>query len=99
MTEHTGRDGSGADGPGSAATTLDAHLSAAFATLDTRADFDSRLMARLREESRLDAQRAAQALAREQERYLTEKLAVRSLGHRLAWLGSVISLETAGLAA
>ena len=99
MSEHTGQVGSGTAGPGSAATTLEARLSAAFATLDTRPDFDSRLMARLRAESRLDVQRASEALAREQERYLTERLAVRSLGHRLAGLGSVISLESVGITA
>ena len=75
---------------------LDKHLEALFGGLDTAADFDARLMARLRAESQTDAgERAIRARQQERERYRTALLALQS------WRRSVLrllTLDTLGIA-
>jgi hypothetical protein len=75
---------------------LDKHLEALFGGLDTAADFDARLMARLRAESQTDAgERAIRARQQERERYRKALLALQS------WRRSVLrllTLDTLGIA-
>jgi hypothetical protein len=59
---------------------LDAHLQALFAGLDTRADFDTRLMARLRSQSHVDAiERVKRARQQEHTRYVRARSMLRLL--------------------
>jgi hypothetical protein len=75
---------------------LDKHLEALFGGLDTAADFDARLMARLRAESQTDAgERAIRARQQERERYRKALSALQS------WRRSVLrllTLDTLGIA-
>src|ERR1700730_19313648 len=75
---------------------LDKRLEALFGGLDTAADFDTRLMARLRAESHTDAaQRAIRARQRERARYRQALLELQS------WRRSMLrrlTLDTLGLA-
>jgi hypothetical protein len=75
---------------------LDKHLEALFGGLDTAADFDARLMARLRAESQTDAgERAIRARQQERERYRKALLALQS------WRRSalrLLTLDTLGIA-
>lgn len=68
---------------------LDKHLQALFGSLDTRADFDARLMAHLRVESQADAAgRAIRARQQERERYQKQLLELMS------WRRSTVRLLT-----
>ena len=70
-------------------TDLDRHLQALFAGLDTGADFDARLMARLRAESHaVAAGRAIRARQQEQARYRSAVLELQS------WRRSMLRLLT-----
>lgn len=75
---------------------LDKHLEALFGGLDTAADFDARLMARLRAESQTDAgERAIRARQQERERYRKALLALQSWRHSVLRL---LTLDTLGIA-
>ena len=68
---------------------LDGHLQALFGGLDTGADFDARLMARLRAESHTDAtERAVRARQQERARYRS------ALGELQSWRRSMLRLLT-----
>ena len=75
---------------------LDKHLQALFGGLDTRTDFDTRLMARLHAESRPDATERAM-VARQQERARHW----RAVSELRSWRRSmlrVLTLDTLGIA-
>src|SRR6266699_1394251 len=75
---------------------LDKHLRALFGGLDTAADFDARLTARLRAESQIDAtERAMRARQRERERY--RKALLELQGWRWSIL-RLLTLDTLGIA-
>lgn len=75
---------------------LDKHLRALFGGLDTGADFDTRLMARLRTESRSDSsEQAMRARAREQARYRSAVLEVQSWRRSMLQL---LTVDTLGIA-
>ena len=75
---------------------LDKHLRALFGGLDTRADFDARLMARLRAESQTDATgRAMRARQRERARYRRAVLELQSWRRSMLRL---LTLDTLGIA-
>jgi hypothetical protein len=75
---------------------LDRHLQALFGDLDTGADFDARLMARLRAESQLDA--AGRAVrARQQERARHRRAVVALQSWRRSML-RLLTLDTLGIA-
>jgi len=75
---------------------LDQHLQALFAGLDTAADFDARLMARLRAEPQTDAtERAMRARQQERARY---RRAVSELQSWRRSMLSLLTLDTLGLA-
>lgn len=75
---------------------LDKHLQALFGGLDTGADFDARLMARLRAESQTDAaERAIRARQQERERYRRALLELRSWRRSMLQL---LTLDTLGIA-
>jgi hypothetical protein len=75
---------------------LDRHLQALFGDLDTGADFDARLMARLRAESQLDA--AGRAMrARQQERARHRRAVVALQSWRRSML-RLLTLDTLGIA-
>ena len=77
-------------------TELDKHLQALFAGLDTRADFEARLMARLRAESHADATgRAMRARQQEQARYRSAVLELQSWRRSMLRL---LTLDTLGIA-
>jgi len=67
---------------------LDKHLQALFGGLDTRADFDARLMARLHAESRQDATERARRAQQERARYRRAVMELHS------WRRSVLRLLT-----
>jgi len=75
---------------------LDKHLQALFGGLDTGADFDARLMARLRAESQTDAiERVKRARQQERARYRRAVLELQS------WRRStlrLLTLDTLGIA-
>jgi hypothetical protein len=75
---------------------LDQHLQALFGSLDTRADFDARLMARLRVESQVGTtERATRARQQEQTRHQGALLDLQS------WRQStlrLLTLDTLGIA-
>jgi len=75
---------------------LNKHLDALFGGLDTAADFDARLMARLRAESQTDAAgRAIRARQRERARYR------KALSELQSWRRSMLqllTLDTLGIA-
>ena len=75
---------------------LDKQLRALFGGLDTRPDFDARLMARLRAESQTDAtERVMQARQRERARYR------RAVSELRSWRRSalrLLTLDTLGIA-
>ena len=75
---------------------LDQHLQALFAGLDTAADFDARLMARLRAEPQTDAtERAMRARQQERARYR------RAVSELQSWRRSMLrllTLDTLGIA-
>jgi len=75
---------------------LDRRLQALFGGLDTRADFDARLIARLRVESQADtAEQAIRARQQERERYQNALLELQSW--RRSMLG-MLTLDTLGIA-
>ena len=75
---------------------LDRHLEALFGGLDTRADFDARLMARMRAESDLSAsERTVQARQQEHARYRRAVLELQ--GWRRSML-RLLTLDTLGIA-
>lgn len=75
---------------------LDKHLQALFGSLDTRADFDGRLMARLRAEPQAHAtERTLQALQQEHARYRRTVAELQS-GRRS--LLRLLTLDTLGIA-
>ena len=75
---------------------LDKHLQALFAGLDTRADFEARLMARLRAESHAGAtERAMRARQQEQARYRSAVLELQSWRRSMLRL---LTLDTLGIA-
>jgi hypothetical protein len=75
---------------------LDRHLQALFGGLDTRADFDARLMARVRAESESAAiERAVQARQQERARYRRAVLELQS-GRRSTL--RLLTLDTLGIA-
>jgi predicted anti-sigma-YlaC factor YlaD len=75
---------------------LDRHLRALFSGLDTGADFEGRLLARLQAESRADAtQRTLQAGQQERARYRRAVLELQ--GWRLSTL-RLLTLDTLGIA-
>jgi hypothetical protein len=75
---------------------LDKHLKALFGGLDTRADFDARLVARLRAEAHTDAtQRAMRAGQQERARY---RRAVLELQSWRRWMLRLLTLDTLGIA-
>lgn len=75
---------------------LDRHLQALFADLDTGADFDARLMARLRAESKADAsERAMRARQQERARHRQAVLALQSWRRSMLRL---LTLDTLGIA-
>ena len=67
---------------------LDRHLQALFAGLDTGADFDARLMARLRAESQKEANERAARAQQERARYR------RSIAELQSWRRSMLRLLT-----
>ena len=67
---------------------LDRHLQALFAGLDTGADFDARLMARLRAESQKEANERAVRAQQERARYR------RSVSELQSWRRSMLRLLT-----
>src|SRR5215467_4966944 len=74
---------------------LDKHLQALFAGLDTRADFDARLLARLRAESQTDAiERAMRARQQERARYRRAVLELQSWRRSMLRL---LTLDTLGI--
>src|SRR2546421_11240882 len=75
---------------------LDKHLRALFAGLDTRADFDARLMARLRAESQIDATERA-VRARQQERARHRRALLELQNWRRSML-RLLTLDTLGIA-
>jgi hypothetical protein len=76
---------------------LDKNLRALFGGLDTRADFDVRLMARLRAETQADAlARARRARQQEHARYRSARLTLRQL--TLDTFGIVLLLVVAVVA-
>ena len=75
---------------------LDKHLRALFGGLDTGSDFDARLMARLRAESRPGvAERARQARQQEHARYRRAVLELQSWRRSMLRL---LTLDTLGIA-
>jgi len=74
---------------------LDKHLHALFGGLDTRADFEARLMARLRAESQTDA--AARATRARQERARYRRAVSELQGWRRSML-RLLTLDTLGIA-
>ena len=75
---------------------LDTHLKALFGGLDTRSDFDARLMARLRAEAQTAAtERAMRARQQERARYRT---AVVELQSWRRWMLRLLTLDTLGIA-
>jgi len=74
---------------------LDKHLHALFGGLDTRADFEARLMARLRAESQTDA--AARAARARQERARYRRAVSELQGWRRSML-RLLTLDTLGIA-
>src|SRR3989442_13693421 len=75
---------------------LDKHLRALFGGLDTGADFDARLMARLRAESQIDAtERAMRARQQERARYRRALLELQSWRRSMLRL---LTLDTLGIA-
>jgi len=75
---------------------LDKHLLALFGGLDTGADFDARLMARLRAESQADATERA-VRARQQERARYRRAVLELQGWRRSML-RLLTLDTLGIA-
>jgi negative regulator of sigma E activity len=75
---------------------LDKHLRTLFGGLDTRADFDARLMARLRAESHRDANEGAMR-ARQQERARYRRAVLELQSWRRSML-RVLTLDTLGIA-
>jgi hypothetical protein len=77
-------------------TELDKHLQALFGGLDTGADFDARLMARLRAESHTDTtERAMRARQQEHARYRRAVLELQSWRRSMLRL---LTLDTLGIA-
>jgi len=77
-------------------TELDKHLQALFGGLDTGADFESQLMARLRAESHTDTtERAVRARQREHARYRRAVLELQSWRRSMLRL---LTLDTLGIA-
>ena len=77
-------------------TELDKHLQALFGGLDTGADFESQLMARLRAESHTDTtERAMRARQREHARYRRAVLELQSWRRSMLRL---LTLDTLGIA-
>jgi hypothetical protein len=74
---------------------LDRHLQALFRGLDTGADFDARLMARLRAESQTDATERAARAQQERARYRRAVLELRSSRRSMLRL---LTLDTLGIA-
>jgi hypothetical protein len=75
---------------------LDKHLEALFGGLDTAADFDTRLMARLRAESQTDAaERTIRARQQERLRYRKAQLELKSWRRSMLRL---LTLDTLGIA-
>jgi hypothetical protein len=74
---------------------LDSHLQALFGGLDTRADFDARLMARLRAEAHTVATERAMRVRQERARYRRAVIELRSW--RQAMLRQA-TLDTLGIA-
>jgi hypothetical protein len=74
---------------------LDRHLQALFRGLDTGADFDARLMARLRAESQKDATERAARARQERARYRRTVLELQSSRRSLLRL---LTLDTLGIA-
>ena len=73
---------------------LDRRLQALFGGLDTGADFDARLMARLRVESHTDAAETAIRVRQEGERYRKALLGLRSWRRSMLRL---LTLDTLGI--
>jgi hypothetical protein len=74
---------------------LDRRLQALFGGLDTRADFDARLMARLRAESQTDASERAARARQEHARYRRAVLELQSSRRSMLRL---LTLDTLGIA-
>jgi hypothetical protein len=75
---------------------LDRHLKALFGRLDTRSDFDARLMARLRAEAPTAAtERTVRARQQERARY---RKAVVELQSWRRWMLRLLTLDTLGIA-
>ena len=74
---------------------LDRHLRALFRGLDTRADFDARLMARLRAESQTDASERAARARQERARYRRAVVELQSSRRSMLRL---LTLDTLGIA-
>jgi len=75
---------------------LDRHLEALFGGLDTRSDFDARLMARLRAEAHTGATERAMR-ARQQERARHRRAVVEVQSWR-RWMVRLLTLDTLGVA-
>jgi hypothetical protein len=77
---------------------LDQHLAALFARLDTRPDFNARLLARLHVEAQKDALAAANRARREEEaRYRAARRELRTTRHWKNVLGRLLSGECFGV--
>ena len=75
---------------------LDKHLEALFGGLDTRSDFDARLMARLRAEVQTGAtERAMRARQQERARYRRAVVEVQSWRR---WMLRLLTLDALGIA-
>jgi hypothetical protein len=74
---------------------LDKHLEALFGGLDTAADFDTRLMARLQAESQTDAAERAIRVQQERLRYRKAQLELKSWHRSMLRL---LTLDTLGIA-
>ena len=75
---------------------LDKHLKALFGGLDTRSDFDARLMARLRAEAHTGAtEQASRARQQERTRY---RRAVSEVQSWRRWMLRLLTLDTLGIA-
>jgi hypothetical protein len=73
---------------------LDRHLQALFGGLDTRADFDARLMTRLRAESQAEANERAMRVKQERARYRRAVLELQSWRRSMLRL---LTLDTLGI--
>ena len=76
---------------------VERRLSALFGGLDTRPEFNARLLDRLQQEVTRESERAEQARQLEQLRHGVAKQELRSWRHRAQALARFVTLETVGI--